>query len=456
MRNTFEGASQHPGEQGQLTPLEQHEWLQTATADREKFLHRLHEALILQPTCGIIFCELLGLAEVGETIGAPGRGALLAAMSARLRSAVEAGDVVMMISESQFGVLLPTVSDPTRLVDCAQRLLAHASQPHDLAHGEVVVHGIAGAVVAGHTDASGALDRAEFACDEARRFGFGHVVLYDRGLATAASQRLQITSGVGQAAVRNELRVEYQPVNNLRSGAVVGVEALVRWHHPDLGLLSPVRFIPIAEKTDAIVGIGQWVLEQACDQLAVWAQSESTAKRFMNVNVSARQLDDLSFPALVRSVLKSRGVDPTLLTLELTETTLIGDTARMNEALAALKAVGVRLALDDFGVGYSSLSYLRRLPVDIVKIDRAFIGDLETSETARELVGSITEMARRLNLVVVAEGIETEGQRALALRLGCTHGQGYYFHDPATGRSRASNDGADADGQLRMAFSGLA
>ena len=480
MRETFAGTSAVGGKGQELTPAPARDSDGTHRADSAEFARRLSGLLRAQPLCGVILCELLGLAEVGEMLGIHGRGALLGAIATTLRRSVgegndhtataatdsgeqnpshnqlAAGPMVMEIGSSRFAIFLPTVTDVVRLVRSAQAFLALASRPHPTAGGEVVVHGVAGVLVAGPHDAADAMGRAEFACHEARRIGFGKVVAYEPELATAAGERLQITSGVGQAAVRGELRVEFQPINDLRSADVVGAEALVRWQHPELGILPPATFIPIAEQSDAIVGVGQWVLEQACDQLVVWSKQRSTAALVMNVNVSTRQLDDLTFPAMVRSVLTGRSLDPALLTLELTETTLIGDTASIRDAMAALKAVGVRLALDDFGVGYSSLSYLTRLPVDIVKIDRAFIRDLETSSTARELVGSIVEMAHRLSLQVVAEGIETREQRAHALRLGCDLGQGYYFHDPVTGQSRVGPDDSELDGQMRLSFSDLA
>ncbi len=476
MRRTFAGTSTEGGKGHDPTPAPTRETDSAYRADSAEFAVRLGDNLRIQPACGVILCEMLGLAEVGEMLGINGRGALIAAIAATLRRAVsdrdylgEAAQIgvagpdrlspvhsVMEIGHSRFAILLPAVTDAVRLVRTAKAFLALASRPHPLVGGEVVVHGVAGVLVAGSDDAHDAMARAEFACHEARRLGFGQVVAYEPGLSTAAGQRLQMTSGVGQAAVRGELRVEFQPINDLRTAAVVGAEALVRWQHPDLGMLRPASFIPIAEQSNAIVGVGQWVLEQACDQLVAWSRDRATAGFFMNVNVSTRQLEDLTFPALVRRVLKSRSLDPALLTLELTETTLIGDTTSMREALVALKAVGVRLALDDFGVGYSSLSYLTRLPVDIVKIDSAFIRDLETSSTARELVGSITEMTHRLFLQVVAEGIETRAQRSHALRLGCDLGQGYYFHDPVTGRSLVEPDDSELDGQMRLSFSDLA
>lgn len=381
------------------------------------------------PRCGVIVLRAVGLAETAETLGATGRAHLLADIGTTLRLLAYGSDNVVSFGDGQFGVVVPGIDDEAELSRFAERLLAEVGEPRTILERELVVHAVAGVAIADSADVEAAIDHATLACREARRFGLGHVAIYDTQLAKAAHQRMQITSAVGLAASRNELRVVFQSINDLRTGEVVGEEALARWHHPRLGLVSPDRFIPIAEESRAILSIGLWVLEHACDRLVALSQAGGRPPK-MHVNVSARQLEDLTFPAAVRNVLATRQLDPSLLTLELTETGVIDDSARTKEALDALKAVGVRLAIDDFGVGYSSLSYIGRLPLDAVKIDRAFIAGLGTESADGEVVRIITDIAHRMHLDVVAEGIETEYQRNEVLRLGCVLGQGFLFGLP--------------------------
>ena len=393
----------------------------------------LEEALRLQlrlvTECGVIMLKCAGLPDIAETLGSRGMALALASTSQTLRDAVGDSNLVVSFGEGRFGIVLPGARDVATMAETARRLLLRISEPVVVLDRELVVHAFAGVAPAERDQVEAAVDHAMLACEQARHFGLGHVAIYDSQLARAAGERLRIMSGVGQAALRGELRVVYQAINDLRHGGVVGEEALVRWQHPVLGLVAPNRFIPVAEESDAILSIGLWVLEQACDRMVDRAARRPSCVS-MHVNVSVRQLEDLSFPARVREILSSRKLDPQLVTLELTESAVIDDSDRTKEALDALKAVGVRLAIDDFGVGYSSLSYLSRLPIDSVKIDRAFIKGLGTASSDGELVQAINDVGRRLGLIVVAEGIETEGQRAEALRLGCRLGQGFLFGQP--------------------------
>jgi EAL domain-containing protein (putative c-di-GMP-specific phosphodiesterase class I)/GGDEF domain-containing protein len=396
---------------------------------RDGLLAALRYQLTKVPQCGVIFLHSVGVAEVSETLGSPGRALLLASIGRTLRKAVGDPDLVVGFGDGQFGILRPGTGDMAAMAEFAMHLVEAASEPRTIFDHEIVVHAVAGVAQAGADNVDAGIDHAVLACREARRFGLGQVALYTAQLARDAGQRVQMTSGVGFAADRQELRVVYQPINDLLTGEVVAEEALVRWQHRDLGLVSPNDFIPIAEESRAIVSIGRWVLEQACDRMVALAnQSENPPK--MHVNVSARQLDDLTFPAMVRSILAQRELDPSTLTLELTESVVIDDTDRTKEALHALKAIGVRLAIDDFGIGYSSLSYLSRLPLDAVKIDRAFIAGLGTDSADGEVVRMIADVASRMRLEVVAEGIETEQQRDEVVRLGCVLGQGFLFGIP--------------------------
>jgi EAL domain-containing protein (putative c-di-GMP-specific phosphodiesterase class I)/GGDEF domain-containing protein len=399
----------------------------TALDDRDRLRGAMRHALASRTGCGMVLCRTLGMPHVRETFGTEACAVLLASVARRLLEHLGPGGFVDDLGDGAFVLLLPAAVTSEVLLETTRGLLDRMTEPYDLNGSEVVVHCVAGVLVANHGNLSEAYEHVELASYEARHRGPGNVVAYSAALADRASQWVRLTSGVGQAARRGELSVHYQQINDIATGDIVGAEALLRWTHPEMGPVSPATFIPIAEQSQAILSIGRHVLEEACRQLATWQASPDRRRWHMHVNISARQIEDIGFPALVREVVERTGVVASSLTLELTETGLMHDTESTREAFDALKAVGVRLAIDDFGVGYSSLSYLTRLPVDVVKIDRSFIGGLGVSAVAGEVVRSITDMAHRLGLEVVAEGIETEAQRIEAARLGCVFGQGFYF-----------------------------
>jgi EAL domain-containing protein (putative c-di-GMP-specific phosphodiesterase class I) len=246
-----------------------------------------------------------------------------------------------------------------------------------------------------------------------------------------ASERLALESHMRRAIERDELRVFYQPIVRLDDASVVGFEALVRWEHPQLGLISPADFIPLAEETGMIVPIGAWVLEEACRQVKTW-QDDHCADRalLLSVNVSARQFQGPDLVETVAAVLERTGFDPTSLKLELTESLMMQDVERTIQRLHELKGLSIQLAIDDFGTGYSSLAYLRRFPISVLKVDQSFIHRLGTGAQDDAIVRSIVTLASDLGMQVVAEGIETVEQLTALRALKCTYGQGYYFSRP--------------------------
>jgi EAL domain-containing protein (putative c-di-GMP-specific phosphodiesterase class I) len=230
---------------------------------------------------------------------------------------------------------------------------------------------------------------------------------------------------------RDEFLVYYQPLFDLRSGRMTGMEALVRWQHPERGIVSPLEFIPVAEETGLIVPLGRWVLQQACRDVSDWqARFPNTAPRMVNVNLSGRQLQEAGLVAEVAAILRQSGLAPSSLALEITESVLMGDAASAVTWLRELKALGLQIAIDDFGTGYSSLSYLRQFPVDTLKIDKSFIDGVGGEVERAALVGAIIELGRTLGLKTVAEGIEQPAQAAELTLLGCDVGQGYHFARP--------------------------
>jgi EAL domain-containing protein (putative c-di-GMP-specific phosphodiesterase class I) len=243
--------------------------------------------------------------------------------------------------------------------------------------------------------------------------------------------RMTTEHSLHRALERSELMLHYQPVVELGGATTVGVEALIRWQHPEQGLVAPYRFIPVAEESGLIIPIGAWVLEQACHQLHDWHQRDDAGRQgSVEVNLSARQIDDPLIVRTVEGILDKTGLPPEHLTLEITESALMKDAASALAVLSALKELGVLLAIDDFGTGYSSLSYLQHFPLDLLKVDRTFVEELGVSDEAEEIVGAVIKLAHALGLEVVAEGVETTEQLELLRSFDCDLAQGYLFSRP--------------------------
>jgi EAL domain-containing protein (putative c-di-GMP-specific phosphodiesterase class I) len=274
------------------------------------------------------------------------------------------------------------------------------------------------------------LRNADVAMYMAKGRGKSGCEVFDPSAHRALRDRFSLKNDLQRALANNEFALRYQPVLDLETGAVSGVEALIRWERPDHGVVSPADFIPLAEESGLVVPMGAWVLEQACVQLATWRRERPESGLSMSVNLSTRQLQDPDIVEHVESALEKTGIAPSSLTLEITESVLMDDTEKVLATLQALKALGVQLAIDDFGTGYSSLSYLHQFPFDILKIDKAFIGRHGDGSDESPLVRAIVELARTLGLRTVAEGIETPEQLDKLRDLRCDLGQGYLFAAP--------------------------
>ena len=281
-------------------------------------------------------------------------------------------------------------------------------------------------------DAETLLQCADLAMYQAKERGRGQWQSFSPALTEAAHERLTLENSLRKALEREEMILLYQPQVSLSTGEIIGTEALVRWQHKELGLISPARFIPLAEETGLIVPLGEWVLRTACRQAAAWEQEGRYLR--LSVNLSARQLGEGNLVERVRSVLEETGLHPRLLDLELTESALVAQGEAAVARLTALRALGVRISIDDFGTGYSSLAYLRRFPLDTLKVDRSFVMGLGGADRhARQdgaVVRAIISMAHALDLEVVAEGVETVAQREALRRLGCDSMQGFLFSPP--------------------------
>jgi diguanylate cyclase (GGDEF)-like protein len=353
---------------------------------------------------------------------------LLTLIGLRLQEAVGSENSVGRLGSDEFVVVCEDLPSEGAAVAVAARVEAALAEPFEIDGMEVFAPASVGVAVAGEgSDAEEVLRDALTAMTRAKERGRARTEVYDDEMHARAVRRLQTDSDLRHAIARHELRLHYQPEIDLRSGRYAGAEALVRWQHPERGLLPPAEFITLAEETGLIVPIGEWVLGEALRQLAAW-RSDPDKPSLVSVNVSVRQLGEPDFAAEVRHAVEASHVEPGALCLELTESSLME--ARSVPVLQAIHEMGVRLSLDDFGTGYSSLVYLRRFPLDFVKIDRQFVAGLQHGAQDTSIVRAIIDLAHALGLTVVAEGVETDEQATVLREMGCDIGQGYLWSRP--------------------------
>ena len=375
----------------------------------------------------ILFLDLDDFKRVNDTLGHPVGDKLLCEIGARVQGVLPVEHTVARLGGDEFAILVEDAEEWSPAA-VAERVLGAFQTPFHVAGFELFVTASIG--IAFGRDADELLRSADVALYRAKAAGKAQYVVYAPTMDDALLSGLELIADLRRARIDEEFVVHYQPVVNLRTGALDGVEALVRWHHPTRGLVAPGEFIPAAEETGLIVEIGRWVLEQACRQVAAWQRDLSCAPLALNVNVSARQLQSIGFVADVRRALAESGLDAGSLTLELTESTLAEARDDTASALESLRELGVGVALDDFGTGYSSLSLLQHVPVDSLKIDRSFVDRLDDRGEDGALVRAILEIGKALGVSVVAEGIETPAQAETLRRLGCRLGQGFHFARP--------------------------
>ncbi|HZI37815.1 MAG TPA: bifunctional diguanylate cyclase/phosphodiesterase, partial [Acidimicrobiia bacterium] len=354
------------------------------------------------------------------------------AVAERLRDCVRGTDTAARLGGDEFALLIEGVGEAAEVTALAERLIAALKEPFVIAGRDIVVGtsvGIAFDEI--NIDTGQLLRNADIAMYTAKSGGKCRYEIFQRDMHTAAMDRLEIQADLRRALDQRELTLDYQPIVDLGSGRITGVEALVRWQHPERGLLAPNVFIPLAEETGLILELGRQVLIEACIQGRRWQQLRPQDPPLtVSVNLSPRQVqaDDL-IPHIIEALTVS-GLDPATLVLEITEGAMLHDTEAVIDRLASLKALGVKLALDDFGTGYSSFGYLQRLPIDVLKIDGTFVGMIETDDTKSTLAQAIVSLAQTMDLVAVAEGVETSAQAELLGRMGCDLAQGYYLARP--------------------------
>jgi diguanylate cyclase (GGDEF)-like protein/PAS domain S-box-containing protein len=397
----------------------------------DRIAHALARADRGEGSVAVLFLDVDNFKVVNDSLGHRAGDNLLRQLADRLSDAVRPADTVGRFGGDEFVVLCEDVTDEPMALRIAGRLARVFSEPFALEGDDVHVASASIGVVLreGAQDNPEELLRdADAAMYRAKERGRARVELFDTGMRARAIGRLQTEGDLRRALEHDELRVVYQPIVALGDGSIRGFEALVRWEHPDRGLLSPAQFIPVAEESGMIIGLGRVVLEEACRQSAQWSALYGPVP--IHVNLSARQIADPNLVDSVAHVVRTSGVEPVNLVLELTESALLERVHSPGETLARLKALGISLILDDFGTGYSSLSYLQHFPLSGLKIDRSFVAALGGANGDGAIVDAILRMARALDLEVVAEGLETEEHLDVLRRLGCRLGQGYLFSRP--------------------------
>ncbi len=408
----------------------------TGLPNRVLFIDRLSHALTRlrrrRSLTAVLFLDLDRFKLVNDSLGHHVGDELLAAVAPRLSTVVRSSDTVARFGGDEFGILLEDIPDEHDAVEMAERIAAVFTRPFVLAGSEhFVTTSIGIAVAHGGERAEELIRDADAAMYRAKEHGRARYELFDEVMRARAFARLRVENDLRRAVDRDELALVYQPVVSLRDHTLVGVEALVRWRHPERGLVGPSEFIEIAEENGLIEPIGRWVLDQAARQGVRWHQAHpDCAPIGVSVNLSAVQVAQKTLVDTVSDVLNATGIDPNALSLEITESAILTEMETTGGALDRLKAIGVRLVLDDFGTGYSSLGYLTHLPLDVLKIDRSFIDGLGVDRRDTAITEAIIAMSHALSLEVVAEGVQTEVQAHELERLGCYLAQGFCFSSP--------------------------
>jgi diguanylate cyclase (GGDEF)-like protein len=412
----------------------------TGLANRSLFLDRLEHALAKarrqEGSVAVLYLDLDQFKLVNDSLGHAAGDELLAEVAPRIQHVLRPADTVARFGGDEFAVLVEDVSHERIPIMVATRIAEALAQPFVLRGREQFVSASIGISIGAGTESAETLLRdADAALYRAKENGRGGYEIFDSLMRSRVVEHMRIENDLRGALERRQLELRYQPVVRLADGSIASFEALLRWRHPDWGLVGPDAFISVAEETRLIVPVGRWVIESACREAARWqALQPDRRPTGVAVNLSARQLADPELPRALERAILDTGIDPRSLSLELTESVLLEDSDDPDRVLRGLKDLGVRIVLDDFGTGFSSLGYLKRLPLDVIKLDRSFVENLSPGSTEAEIVRAVASMAAALGLEVVAEGIETVEQLRIVRALGCEHVQGYHFSKPVEPR----------------------
>lgn len=408
----------------------------TSLPNRALFLDRLNQTLAAasrsRDKVGLMFIDLDGFKLVNDTLGHDIGDLLLQEAAERLKHCVRNTDTVARLGGDEFTVVMPNLHDPRDAPLVAQRILDSLSQTFELSGHETFVSASIGITVYPQdaTEVGELLRNADGAMYQAKERGKANYQFFTDELNRELQERMLIKNGLAKAMVQGELALHYQPKMNLESGAITGVEALMRWNSEELGTVAPNRFIPVLEETGMVVEIGEWAIHAACAQHRKWRDRGLPPVRIA-VNLSTRQLREISFVSVFERALKENGIGADGLEIEITESMLMSDAAGTVAALDALHELGIRVTMDDFGTGHSSLSVLKRFPIDSIKIDGSFVADIATSADDAEIIRTIITMGKTLNREVVAEGVENQEQVDLLREYRCDQIQGYFISPPA-------------------------
>jgi diguanylate cyclase (GGDEF)-like protein len=421
-------------EQGRLTHQALHDVL-TGLPNRVLFLERIAQSIEASARrsihSAVLFVDIDRFKSVNDIAGHAAGDQLLIGVARRLREVLRPGDTVARLGGDEFVILCENLYEVQReAISIAERICATIARPFQAAGSELFTSASIGiAFVRPGDDPHVLVARADSAMYMAKQRGRSRWEIYHPDFDERMTRRAELINGLHRAVERDELVLHYQPVKDLSNGAVVAMEALVRWQHPTLGIVAPTEFIPLAEETGLIVEIGRWVLQEACTQCAAWrADGHDTVD--VSVNVSGRQLEDGEFARSVEAVLEATGLPASALSMEVTESVIVTEGSVGHEALEDLQRLGIRIAIDDFGIGYSSLSYLAKLPIHSLKVDRTFIAGLGTAQDG-SIVTAMVDLAHKLGLEVVAEGVETETELEQLRRADCDEAQGFLLGRPA-------------------------
>jgi diguanylate cyclase (GGDEF)-like protein/PAS domain S-box-containing protein len=449
LSGTLSDVTDHRRLEAELTHLAFHDPL-TGLANRALFRDRVDHVIAAsrrsRRTGAVLFLDLDLFKTVNDSLGHAAGDRLLVEIALRLEGCLRPGDTIARLGGDEFGILLDGVRTEDEAAEVAVRLTLIAREPVMIDEREIIGSASVGIAMLDRatTSADDALRNADVAMyvAKARRDG-GHAIFRPE-MHAASVARIEDLGRIRAALERDEFYLEYQPVVDLSTGRLVGVEALVRWHHPVRGTMAPMTFIPLAEESGLIVPLGLWVIREACFQALAWRRMPGRPALTMSVNLSAVQLADDGLIAAVAAVLEETGMEPGQLVFEITETSVMRDPEGAEERLVALRALGVRIAIDDFGTGYSSLAYLRRFPIDVLKLDRSFISGLEHDTASAAMAEVFVKLGHILGIETIAEGVETIAEARLLRHLDCEQAQGFLFSRPVDAATIAALIAADA------------